>query len=82
MKNKEKLERAGWTFRCPWGDDDGYEVYGRKELRIVYDPERDLALCSYVSRVFNSPLCTINETQFEIFCEPLNPTKDEKENDS
>lgn len=72
MKAKEKLERAGWIYKCTWGDKDEYEVYARESIRIVYDPVRDLPLVYYdVKERFDTNLCVLTDLMFEIFCEPL-----------
>ena len=72
MKNKEKLERAGWLYKCTWGNHDEYEVYGRGTIRIVYDPSRDKPLAFYDTKErHDNELCLVTDLRFEIFCEPL-----------
>ena len=38
MKTKEKIERAGFTHRVEFA---GFEIYGKNNIRLLYDPMTD-----------------------------------------
>jgi len=71
MKTKERLERAGWKFLVSFSFNT--ELYTRKNLRILYDVNKDEVI-SYYDTTSNEPHRSkmVSAYRLDIFCKKLN----------
>lgn len=63
MNKREKLERAGWSFKTMFAS---LEIYGRNDTRVLYDPKHDEIISVYGGGITSHKP---DEYEFETLCE-------------
>lgn len=61
METLERLKEVGWTFEKPF---ESLEIYERKNLRIIYNPQLDTAILYYNVKELNYDRCFTQISDF------------------